>query len=69
MRTIEYKILDCEFNAPEAMKEYEFEKAINELAKDRWEPLLSQSKFRVIMARTIKDEKDAVARQNQSLYA
>ena len=53
IKTIEYKVLDCNLNAPEGICKYEFEKAINELAKDRWEPLIFESKFRVIMARTI----------------
>ena len=53
IKTIEYKILDCGFNAPAGICEYEFKKSINELAKDRWEPLFPISKYRIIMARTI----------------
>jgi len=57
MKTIEYKILDCGFNAPERVCEYELEKAINELAKDRWEPLFPFSKYRILLARTIEEKK------------
>ena len=53
MKTIEYKIVDCGFNAPEWECEHAFEKTINELAEDRWEPLFPISKYRIIMARTI----------------
>ena len=58
MKTIEYKILDCGFNAPEVINEYEFEKAINELADDRWEPLFPFSKYRMLLARAIVTPSD-----------